>query len=337
LLLCCSTFLLTRLLSSNQTKDGGGEGHDREHIALADDQMAFALKAISVGKPTVIVMINGGVISIDGLKESAPAILNAWMPGAHGAGAVAKAIFGLSNPGGKMPVTMCVTQRALCRQRRSYPRRALARRVASFTSLRISCKRSLASNAHSLHRRYPSSYVYDVSMLDMSMQAGPGRSYKFYTGTPLYSFGFGLSYTHFALKWAPHPPTSPRLLTVDAAATTVAYTCTVTNTGAVAGDEVVLAYVVPKRLSFGDAVAASDPMPIKELVAFERVTVAAGATATVTFELPSERFSLVDADGHRSIVPGVFDVVLSRGHGDELSTTVVVRGTKRLSTFRKWW
>ena len=78
-------------------------------------------------------------------------------------------------------------------------------------------------------------------------------------------------------------------------------------------------------------------MPLKELVAFERVSIAAGAHATVSFDLSSERFSLVDADGHRSIVPGAFDVVLSRGHGEDLVSSVVVRGKKRLSTFRKWW
>ena len=222
-------------------KDGGGEGHDRERIALADDQMAFAQKAIAVGKPTVVVMINGGVISIDGLKESAPAILNAWMPGAHGAGAVAKAIFGLSNPGGKMPVTMCVTHFLSSLTSYGNGRHPHRRRTLTHPPIDSGPPR------HGYReRRYHSSYIYAVSMLDMSMQAGPGRSYKFFTGTPLYGFGFGLSYTTFALKWVPSPPASPRLLTAGAATTTVRYTCTVTNTGAVAGDEVVMAFITPK-------------------------------------------------------------------------------------------
>jgi hypothetical protein len=286
---------LVVLVISN-AHDGGGEGGDREHIALADDQIAFATKVIAAGKPTVIVMINGGVISLDGLKDSAPAILMAWMPGAHGAGAVAQAIFGDINPGGKMPVTM-----------------------------------------------YPSSYIYDVSMLDMSMQAGPGRSYKFYTGTPLYTFGYGISYTTFSLAWAPKPPAQQTLhigMEEETMATTK-YTCTVKNTGTVLGDEVVMAFVAPTRSSFGGFVAAADPVPIKVLVAFERVTLAAGASTTVSFEIDASRFSMVDADGHRSIVPGAFNVILTRGHGAELASELAVRThdarPKRLSTFRKWW
>ena len=52
------------------------------------------------------VTINGGLISLDDLKDSAPAILNAGMPGVQGGTAIAATIFGENNPGGKLPVTM---------------------------------------------------------------------------------------------------------------------------------------------------------------------------------------------------------------------------------------
>ena len=65
------------------------------------------MQAVVAANPnTVVVMINGGLISIDELKDSAPAIIEAFMPGVHGGTALAATIFGDNNPGGKMPVTM---------------------------------------------------------------------------------------------------------------------------------------------------------------------------------------------------------------------------------------
>jgi len=94
------------VLVIDNAKDGGGEGHDRHTISLSDEQLVLANAVLAVGKPTVLVMINGGMISLDKLAESAPAILEAFMPGVHGAEAIADTIFGRNNPGGKLPVTM---------------------------------------------------------------------------------------------------------------------------------------------------------------------------------------------------------------------------------------
>ena len=107
-----------------------------------------------MGKPTVLVLVNGGIIAIDNLTQTAPAILEAFMPGVHGAQAIAETVYGHNNPGGKLPVTI-----------------------------------------------YPASYVDEVDFLDMSMTAGPGRSYRYYTGKPLYPFGFVLP---AALEPTPH-------------------------------------------------------------------------------------------------------------------------------------
>ena len=87
-------------------RDGGGEGHDRYTIALSAPQIALAEAVIAANKNTVLVTLNGGLISLDDFKESAPAILNAGMPGVQGGTAIAATIFGENNPGGKLPVTM---------------------------------------------------------------------------------------------------------------------------------------------------------------------------------------------------------------------------------------
>ena len=55
--------------------DGGGEGHDRYTVSLSANQISLCEGVLALKKPTVLVMINGGAISIDGLKDSAPAII----------------------------------------------------------------------------------------------------------------------------------------------------------------------------------------------------------------------------------------------------------------------
>jgi beta-glucosidase len=92
------------VLAVDNFRDGGGEGHDRYTIGLNAAQTVLAHAVIAANKNTVLVTINGGLISLDELKESAPAILNAGMPGVQGGTAIAATIFGSNNPGGKLPV-----------------------------------------------------------------------------------------------------------------------------------------------------------------------------------------------------------------------------------------
>lgn len=90
---------------ASNAEDGGGEGHDRTTINLDPKQQAAAIAAMSTDTPVAMVLINGGIIALDDLVFSTQAILEAFMPGTHGAQAVAETLFGANNPGGKMPVT----------------------------------------------------------------------------------------------------------------------------------------------------------------------------------------------------------------------------------------
>eukprot|EP00051_Salpingoeca_urceolata_P030149 m.492197 g.492197 ORF g.492197 m.492197 type:complete len:824 (+) comp31802_c0_seq1:8-2479(+) len=274
------------VLVIDNAADGGGEGHDRYTIGLSSDQIALADAVLATGKPTVLVMVNGGIIAIDDLKEKSPAILEAFMPGVHGAQAIAETVFGKNNPGGKLPVTM-----------------------------------------------YYSNYTNEVDFLNMSMTNGVGRSYRYYTGTPIFPFGFGLSYTTFSIQWSPSPPTQTTFHGVGDQKT---FTATVKNTGAVAGDEVVQAYFHPDQ---GIRASTGAPVPIKQLFGFERVHLNPGQSTTVQFTLNSTALAQVDYDGHTSLFPGNFGVTVSRGHGQVLlaDVTVDVPSPIRLKTFRKWW
>merc|ERR1711971_372288 len=105
---------------------------------------------------------------------------------------------------------------------------------------------------------------------DMSMQNGPGRTYRYLDP----AFGPGLSYTTFELNCA-----SPPVILVDARSST-SFKVTVSNTGVVDGTEVVQAYIRPPRSL--PTLESEAPIVQKQLVAFERVAVAAGEQASVT-------------------------------------------------------
>jgi len=81
------------------------EGHDRTTIGLPGVQFQFSQTITGVGKPTILVMINGGAVAIAWEQQNIPAIIEASYPGFQGGVAIANTIFGKNNPGGKLPVT----------------------------------------------------------------------------------------------------------------------------------------------------------------------------------------------------------------------------------------
>jgi len=210
-----------------------GEAASRASLDLPGRQEELLKAVAALGKPVVLVLLNGRPLSINWAAENIPAILEAWEPGSEGGHAVADILFGNANPGGKLPVT--------------FPR----------------------SGSHAP--------LYYARNLTHSPEDSPKYNPRYWDGlpTPLYPFGFGLSYTTFSITD----------LKVSAAQVkvgdTVTVTANVTNTGKVAGDEVVQLYSHQK---FG-----SDSRPMRELKGFERITLNPGENKTVTFQLgPSE-------------------------------------------------
>ena len=117
-----------------------------------------------------------------------------------------------------------------------------------------------------------------------------GRTYRYFTGKPLWGFGYGLSYTKFT-----YSPVKLSAETLKAGEPLTA-TVTVTNSGPVAGDEVVEAYL--KSPATG--------APIHSLAGFERITLQSGVSRTVTLKIDPRSISTVDEQGNRSIVPGKY-------------------------------
>jgi beta-glucosidase len=83
-----------------------GEFRDSTDLGLPGVQAELLQVILETGKPVVLVLINGRPLSIPGLIEAANAVLEAWVPGEEGASAIASALLGEINPGGKLPVSI---------------------------------------------------------------------------------------------------------------------------------------------------------------------------------------------------------------------------------------
>ena len=127
------------------------------------------------------------------------------------------------------------------------------------------------------------------------------RTYRYFTGKPLWGFGYGLSYTKF--KYGPVKLSAQTLKAGDPLTATV----TVTNAGAMAGDEVIEAYLK----------SPADGAPIHALAGFERVHLEPGASKQVTLKIAARSLSTVDNDGNRSVVAGNYTLTVGGAQPQE--------------------
>ncbi|NLF01190.1 MAG: glucan 1,4-alpha-glucosidase, partial [Anaerolineales bacterium] len=223
----------------------GFDKGDRTSLDLPRPQRALLEQIHALGKPVVLVLLNGSALAVNWAHEHVPAIVEAWYPGQAGGEAIADVLFGDANPAGRLPVTF-----------------------------------------------YKS--VDDLPPFeDYRME---GRTYRYFRGEPLYPFGYGLSYTTFEYS----------NLQLDAqrigSGESVVVRVDVKNTGKYAGDEVVQLYVTD--------LAASVPVPLRQLQGFARVHLAPQEQRTVSFTLPPRAFSLIDDEGRRIIEPGAFQIAV---------------------------
>jgi beta-glucosidase len=140
---------------------------------------------------------------------------------------------------------------------------------------------------------------------DFKSYAMKGRTYRYAEKTPLYPFGYGLSYTRFAYRDA--AVSSARVRAGD----TVTVSATVENVGTVTSDEVVQLYV--KDLQ------ASCAVPVHDLRGFQRIRLGPGEAQTITFDLGPRDLSLVNDAGQRVLEPGRFRATIGGSQPDARS------------------
>lgn len=225
-----------------------GEGADRADLNLFGVQNELVEAIHKTGKPVIVVLINGRPLTINYIAENIPSILETWYLGMRSGDAIADAIFGDVNPGGKLTV--------------SFPRSV---------------------------GNVPQTYLERPDFI------GSGKGlYRYSDKSPLFPFGFGLSYTTFEYS---EPQLSEKEIENDGNATV---SVQVTNTGSRDGDEVVQMYVRDDYASVGRY--------NKMLKGFKRISLKAGETKTVEFELNFESLFIYDKDMNRVVEPGTFTI-----------------------------
>jgi beta-glucosidase len=162
--------------------------------------------------------------------------------------------------------------------------------------------------------------------VDFTMATPPGRTNRYYTGVPLFPFGFGLSYTTFAYaNMSIYPPSifeSPK--------PAWAVTVTVTNTGSVVSDEVVQVYVNYQSGSVGNA-----SVPLQQLVGFQRLHgVAPGASVDVAFDFTGADIELISPAGVMATNAGQYTVWVGGGPpaNEAYGGSAVLNGTLTVSS-----
>ena len=212
------------------------EGIDLDSLGLPGAQSALVQAVFQANPKTIVVLINGNPLSISWVQAHVPGILEAWYDGQAQGTAIAQALFGDYNPGGKL------------------------------TSLWVSSVSDLPD-------------MGDYSIFN-------NRTYMYFTGTPLYPFGFGLSYTTF------FGPGQSAIISLD-----------IENTGMRPGDDVLQLYI--------HARGTAEKKPAKQLKGFERVNLQPGEIKSVSFTLPYDELSFWDASIHSfRVEAGTFDVMV---------------------------
>jgi beta-glucosidase len=252
------------VLALGETREMSGEAASRSNIDLPGQQQELINRIAALGKPFTVVLFNGRPLTLTNVAAKSPAILEAWFPGVQAGNATADVLFGKVNPGGKLPVSFPVN----------------------------------IGQVPIYYNHEPTGRPCDVTFKWNS------RYRDLTTCDPLYSFGYGLSYTTFSVS---NLQLSSATMPADGSITA---TADVTNTGTRAGDEVVQLYI-------HDPVA-SISQPVRRLQAFERVTLTPGQSKTVTFKLTGNDVGFYNNSGKFVVEPGEIDVYV----GDSSKATM---------------
>ncbi len=252
------------------------EDSDRAGLELPYGQDEVIKALAKANKNLVVVNVSGNAVAMPWAKD-VPAVVQAWFLGSEAGNSIADVIYGKVNPSGKLPFTFPV----------------------SLTDV----------GAHAMGD-YPGTKRANEDIWDVNYREGILVGYRWFDTKkikPLYAFGHGLSYTTFDLGKA----------TADRSAVNAGESLTVsvpvTNTGKVAGAEVVQLYITDPKCTV--------MRPAKELKGFSKVFLQPGETKTVTFTVSPEDLSYFDAEKHQWVAePGEFVAQVGTASDRILST-----------------
>ena len=244
-----------------------GEAASRSNIDLPGVQEELFNEIVKLGKPVIVVLMNGRPLTLENIDEKASAILETWFLGTTTGDAIADVLFGDYNPSGKLPVT--------------FPRNV--GQIPIFYN-------------HKNTGRPESESKFTSKYLDVP-------------NSPLYPFGFGLSYTTFEYS---DISLSSNELKMNETLNASVY---ITNTGDRPGEEVVQLYI--RQL------VGSITRPVKELKAFKKITLKPGERKEVTFDLTWKDLAFYNANNEFNAEPGEFHVFIGTNSYDVRKVSLI--------------
>ena len=245
-----------------------GEASSRTDLNIPDAQKDLLRKLTATGKPVVLVLFTGRPLTLVWEDANVDAILNVWFPGTEAGPAIADVLFGDTVPGGKLTSTF---PRSVGQVPIRYNYRTTGRPPHSDSSI----------------SKYTTGYIDQLH-------------------TPLYPFGYGLSYTTFEYGDVRLDKSE---MTADG---TIRATIEVSNSGGRAGSEVVQMYIRD--------IAGSVTRPVKELKGFEKIYLEPGESRTVEFTLTADMLRFWNYDMEYVWEQGDFEVMVGGNSRDVKST-----------------
>ena len=239
------------------------EGSDRQNIDLPVGQNEVVAALYEANPNLVTVLISGGPTDLRALEPVSPAIVQGWWNGTEGGTALAEVLFGDIAPSGKLPFTFPM-------QLEDSPAYAMGNFPdpnAGGDLFSLMYRPDVLKMSREERQKLIDSLPKPVSKYTEGSLVGY-RWFDTKNVKPMYAFGHGLSYVDFEYG----------AIKATAKKNVVKVTFTLTNKGGMTADEVVQLYVARPD--------AKVEWPVKELKAFDRVTLAAGETKTVTLEIP---------------------------------------------------
>ena len=246
-----------------------GEAHSRADISLPGDQAELVRRIRATGKPVIAVILAGRPLTLTNILDDVDAVLFAWHPGSMGGPAIADLLFGLESPSGKLTAT--------------FPR--MVGQIPIYYNQKNTGKPPTPDTVVHIDDIDTHAPQTSFGMTAFHLDAG----YE-----PLFPFGFGLSYTDF--EYANIRVSADEIALGD----TITISADVTNTGAVAADEIVQLYV---RDLVGNVTR-----PVRELKGFRRLRLEPGQRTSVDFELHTDDLAFYGRDMKLAAEPGEFHV-----------------------------
>ena len=246
------------ILTLGESPEMSGEAASRADLGLPGRQQELLEAIVKTGKPVVLILFSGRPLTVPWAFDHVPAVMAAWLPGFSGGPALARTLFGEVNPSGKLVVSW---PRAVGQEPLYYNALETGRPPGSI---------DLTRPPADVESRYVSRYIDEPN-------------------SPQFPFGYGQSYTSFSYGSTTISKTrlSARELNADlkrASHTVMVAEADVRNSGARPGNEVVELYIRLQR--------TTTAQPVRMLKGFQTISLAAGETKRVKFELPADAFAI---------------------------------------------